>query len=111
MSRLLIFVFIASLGVVAVVALFAIESESWNGDHPHKVQYGLFPFWQTTDNGGIHEKSSSGPLYKGIVETALAAVSISTIVYISWVKLIRAALKKNDKMNCVNTRATRLQAF
>ena len=96
MSRLLIFIFIASLGIVAIVALFAIGSESWHDDSPHKIQYGLFPFWQTVDNGGVSEKKSSHILYAGLAETALAGVGIIFIVCFAWAKLMGATLDQNQ---------------
>jgi hypothetical protein len=97
MSRLLIFIFIASLGVFAIVALFAIRSESWHEDYPHKMQYGLFPFWQTVDDGRAPKKSSSRLLYGGLMETALAGTSVLLFVYMSWGKLLGATLERNCK--------------
>src|SRR5712675_2597841 len=93
MSRLLIFIFIVALGIIAMVALFAVGSESWHYDYPHKIEYGLFPFWQTVDNGGVSEKGSSHILYTGLVETALAGVGILCIVYVAWAKLIGATFE------------------
>src|SRR4051812_19269571 len=95
MLRLLIFIFIGSLGVVAIVALFAVGSESWHDDYPHKMQYGLFPFLQTVDHGGVPDKSFSRILYTGLVETALAGVGIIFIVYFAWAKLISATFERN----------------
>src|ERR1700742_2663969 len=97
MSRLLIFIFIESFGVFATVALFAIRSEGWHEDYPHKLQYGLFPFWQTVDDGGAPKKSSSHILYGGLMETAVAGFSVLLFVYIAWSKLLGAALGKNWK--------------
>jgi hypothetical protein len=96
MSRLLIFIFIASLGIVAIAALFAVGSESWHDDSPHKIQHGLFPFWQTVDNGRVSEKGSSRILYTGLVETALAGMGIIFIVCFAWAQLIGAALERNQ---------------
>ena len=95
MSRLLIFIFIVSLGIIAMVALFAVGSESWHYDYPHKIEYGLFPFWQTVDNGGVSEKDSSEILYAGLVETALAGVGIMFVVYVAWAKLIGPTLERD----------------
>jgi hypothetical protein len=96
MLRLLIFILIGSLGVVAMAALFAVGSENWHDDYPHKVQYGLFPFLQTVDNGRVSEKGSSRILYMGLVETALAAFGIIFIVYTAWGKLIGATLERKQ---------------
>jgi hypothetical protein len=96
MSRLLIFILIASLGIVGMVALFAIGSESWHDDSPHKIQHGLFPFWQTVDNDRVSKKNSSRILYPGLAETALAGVGIIFIVYFAWAKLMRTTLEPNQ---------------
>ena len=95
MLRLLIFIFIVALGIIAMVALFAVGSESWHYDYPHKIEYGLFPFWQTVDNGGVSGPSSSRILYTGLVETALAGVGIVFIIYIAWAKLIGATFERD----------------
>ena len=77
-----------------MVALFAVGSESWLGsegwhsDYPHEIQYGLFPFWQTVDNGGVSGLRSSRILFAGLVETALAGFGIIFIVFVAWAKLI-----------------------
>lgn len=78
-----------------MVALFAVGSESWHYYPPHKIQYGLFPFWETVDNGGVLEPGSSRILYAGLVETALAGFGIIFIVYIAWAKLIGATLERD----------------
>jgi len=96
MSRLLIFILIASLGIVAIVALFAVGSESWHDDSPHKIQHGLFPFWQTVYNGGASGKNSSRILYPGLAETTLASVGIIFIVYFAWAKLMGTTLEQNQ---------------
>jgi hypothetical protein len=99
MSRLLIFILIGSLGVIAMVALFAVGSENWHDDYPHKVQYGLFPFLQQVDNGGVSEKGSLRILYLGLAETALAGVDIIVVVHAAWAKLIGATLERKDAPN------------
>jgi ABC-type oligopeptide transport system substrate-binding subunit len=96
MSRLLIFIFIASLGIFAIVALFAVGSESWHEESPHKIQHGLFPFWQTVDDGRVSGKSSSRILYAGLVETALAGVGIIFIICFAWAKLIGTTFEQNQ---------------
>jgi hypothetical protein len=96
MSRLLIFILIASLGIVAIVAMFAVGSESWHDDSPHKIQHGLFPFWQMVDNGRVSEKKSSRILYTGLAETALAGVGIIFIVCFAWAKLMGTTLEPNQ---------------
>ena len=95
MTRMLIFLLIAVLGVVAIVALFAVGCEIWNDDYPHKIQYGLFPFWQIVDDGPLSGYRSAQILYTGLAETALAAVGVILIVYIAWTRLMGTTPQRN----------------
>jgi hypothetical protein len=95
MTRMLIFLLIAVLGVVAMMALFAVGCEIWNDDYPHKIQYGLFPFWQIVDDGPLSGYRSSHILYTGLVETALAAAGIILLVYLAWTRLMDASPPRN----------------
>ena len=88
MLRLFIFIIIAILGVVAMVALFAVGSESWNGERPYKIEQGFFPYWQTVDDGDLPAKSTSQLLYVGLLETSLACAVISFIIYVAWRGLV-----------------------
>jgi len=95
--RMLIFLTVASLGSFAMVALFAVGSESWQDDFPHKIQYGLFPFWQMVDDGTVSGARSSNVLYAGVVETVLAGAGVILIVCVAWVGLIGTRLRREHQ--------------
>src|ERR1700744_1371688 len=115
MLRFLIFMFIAALGFGTIMALLAAGSEWWNDDYPHKIQCGLFPYWQcevldnekdleaasarkiesglfpfwrAVDIGADFKKGYSKVLYTGVIETGVAVIGVILIVYLAWIKLV-----------------------
>ncbi|WP_044617890.1 hypothetical protein [Gynuella sunshinyii] len=91
MKGKMFFGIISIIAVFALLVLFTVSSEVWDGACGHKEEFGLFAFYRSGSDVLPASECASGVLIPGALLTLLATLGLLAATYYSWCRLVKGS--------------------
>ncbi|WP_139203187.1 hypothetical protein [Amphritea atlantica] len=82
---------ISIIAVFALMVLFTVSSEVWDGACGHKEEFGLFAFYRSGSDALPASECATGVLIPGALLTLIATLGLLAAIYYCWRWLVKGS--------------------